>query len=236
MTKLGLNAVILFGLIAQPAYAAEGGAAVGAHRVVRTAESEANERYTAAELAQMKSQADAEPSDHKLRYDYAEALKKAGRLKDAAREYLAVTELEPGLYHAYHQLALCTGEKPLLDEAIARLNFLKEEKPKDLMLRVALSELYEKRGEYYQASRVLVDIIYLNAVPEKYLTKINNRVRFLQSKVKDSQALDKVSGGDATEDAGPAPLPEATLNRDLSISKVKEPRVMQGFGHATLLP
>jgi hypothetical protein len=37
-------------------------------------------------------------------------------------------------------------------------------------------------------------------------------------------------------DSNPPPLPEATLSRDLSISKVKEPKVMQGFGHATLLP
>jgi len=206
------------------------------HRTPRSAESLANERYTNDELAQMKSQIEAEPSDAKLRYNYAEALKKSGRLKEAAHEYLGATELEPGLYHAYHQLSLCTNEKSLLEEAISRLNYLKEEKPKDLMLRVALSELYEKRAEYYQASRVLVDIVYLNAVPEKYLTKINNRIRFLQSKVKDSQALDRTANSEATEDAGPAPLPEATLSRDLSISKVKEPRVMQGFGHATLLP
>jgi len=221
------------GLWPMPALA-EG--AVSPHRTAPSAEAQANERYTSDELAQMKSQIEAEPSDAKLRYNYAEALKKSGRLKEAAREYLGATELDPGLYHAYHQLSLCTGEKSLIEEAISRLNFLKEEKPKDLMLRVALSELYEKRAEYYQASRVLVDIIYLNAVPEKYLTKINNRVRFLQSKVKDGQALDKAASGDATEDAGPAPLPEATLSRDLSISKVKEPRVMQGFGHATLLP
>jgi len=209
---------------------------VSPHRTAPSAEAQANERFTNDELARMKSQIEAEPSDAKLRYNYAEALKKSGRLKEAAHEYLGATELDPGLYHAYHQLSLCTGEKSLIEEAISRLNFLKEEKPKDLMLRVALSELYEKRGEYYQASRVLVDIIYLNAVPERYLTKINNRVRFLQSKVKDGQALDKAAAGDATEDAGPAPLPEATLSRDLSISKVKEPRVMQGFGHATLLP
>jgi tetratricopeptide (TPR) repeat protein len=193
-------------------------------------------RPTAAELTELKAQADAEPSDAKLRYNYAEALKRALRSREAAREYLAATELDPTFYHAYHQLSVCTSDKGLLDEAISRLNHLKDEKPKDLLLRVALSELYEKRAEYYLASKVLVEIIYLNAVPEKYLPKINNRVRYLQSKVKDMQALDKMAAGDATEDAGPAPLPEANLSRDLSISKVKEPRVMQGYGHATLLP
>jgi tetratricopeptide (TPR) repeat protein len=201
-----------------------------------TASARANERFTAEELAQLKAQVDAEPSDAKLRYSYGDALKKMGRLKEAAREFLGATELEPNLYQAYHQIALCTSDKTVLDEGISRLNYLKEEKPKDLMLRVGLSELYEKRGEYYQASRVLVDIIYLNAVPDKYLPKINNRIRFLQSKTKDSQALDKAPIAEATEEAGPAPLPDANLGRDLSISKVKEPRVMQGFGNAPLLP
>ncbi len=193
-------------------------------------------RLSAEELAQLKEQVEAEPSDAKLRYSYAEALRKCGKLKEAAREYLGTTELEPTLYQAYHQIAVCTGDKTVLDEGIARLNYLKAEKPKDLMLRVGLSELYEKRGEYYQAGRVLVDIIYLNAVPDKYLAKINNRIRFLQSKTKDSQALDKAQAGESSEDAGPAPLPDANLGRDLSISKVKEPRVMQGFGNAPLLP
>jgi hypothetical protein len=73
-------------------------------------------------------------------------------------------------------------------------------------------------------------------VPEKYLKKINNRIRFLQAKTKDAQSLDKAYVGDEQMDSNPPPLPEATLSRDLSISKVKEPKVMQGFGHATLLP
>ena len=199
-------------------------------------QAQANMRYTAQELAQLKAQVAGEPSDAKLRYSYAEALKKSGYPKEAAREYLGVTELEPTFYQAYHQLSVCTSEKSLLDEALSRLNYLKEEKPKDLMLRVGLSELYEKRAEYYMASRVLVDIMYLNAVPEKYLPKIHNRIRYLQSRVKDTQSLDKSAIGEATEEAGPAPLPEANLSRDLSISKVKEPRVMQGFGNAPLLP
>jgi len=216
-----------------PAYGAETSADAAR---AKAADEQANLRYTSEELAQLKRQVESEPSDAKLRYSYAEALKKSGRLKEAAREYLAVTEQEPTFYHAYHQLSVCTAEKSLLEEGISRLAFLKDERPKDLMLRVGLSELYEKRADYYQASRVLVDIIYLNAVPDKYLAKINNRIRYLQSKVNDSQALDKAPAAEATEEAGPAPLPEANLSRDLSISKVKEPRVMQGFGNATLLP
>jgi tetratricopeptide (TPR) repeat protein len=187
-------------------------------------------------LAQLKARAEEEPSDAKVRYSYGEGLKKAGNIKEASREFLATTEIDPGFYHAYHQLSVICSEKHLLDEAITRLTYLQAERPKDLLLRVALSELYEKLGENYQASKVLVELVYENAVPEKYLKKINNRIRFLQAKTKDSQSLDKAYVGDEQMDSNPPPLPEATLGRDLSISKVKEPKIMQGFGHATLLP
>jgi hypothetical protein len=99
-----------------------------------------------------------------------------------------------------------------------------------------LSEIYERKGDFFQAGKVLVDLVYQNAVPDKYLTKVSNRIRLMQAKAKDSHALDKVSNFDEQMETAPPPLPESTLNRDLSISKVKEPRVMQGFGHATLLP
>jgi hypothetical protein len=188
------------------------------------------------DLAPLKARVDAEPSDAKARYAYAEGLRQSNRLKEASREYLAATELDPSLYHAYHQLSLTTSDKLLLDEGIGRLNFLKEEKPKDLLLRVALSELYEKKGDNYTAGKMLVELVYQNAVPEKYMAKVNQRIRFLQSKAKNAQGHDKVYGNDELMESNPPPLPEATLNRDLSISKVKEPRVMQGFGHATLLP
>jgi hypothetical protein len=239
MARLALPTLLFLSVLVSlqaPAFAYDGNPTAASRAKAEADAAQANMHYSAEELAQMKSQVDAEPSDAKLRYNYAEALKKSGRPRDAAREYLGVTELEPTFYHAYHQLSVCTNEKSILDEAISRLNYLKEEKPRDLMLRVGLSELYEKRADYYLASRVLVDIIYLNAVPDKYLPKINNRIRYLQSKVKDNQALDKTAVSEATEEAGPAPLPEANLSRDLSISKVKEPRVMQGFGNAPLLP
>lgn len=195
---------------------------------------------TQAELTQeleiAKAKYNAQPDDAKARYGYAEALRKLGRNKEAAVEYLQVTEAEPTFYHAYHQLTLTTQDRHILDEALGRLNFLKEEKPRDLLLRVALSEIYERKGDYFMAGKVLVDLVYANAVPEKYNQKVSNRIRLMQAKAKDSHALDKASGGDDALESAPPPLPESTLNRDLSISKVKEPRVMQGFGHATLLP
>jgi len=188
------------------------------------------------EIDNLRAKVESEPGDAKLRYNLAEYLKKAGRNKEAARQYLQVTESEPTFYHAYHQLTLTTQDKHLLDEAQGRLTFLMEERPKDLLLRVALSEIYERKGDFFQASKVLVDLVYQNAVPDKYLTKVSNRIRLMQAKAKDSHALDKVSNFDEQMETAPPPLPESTLNRDLSISKVKEPRVMQGFGHATLLP
>ncbi|MBP9089587.1 hypothetical protein KBI23_01065 [bacterium] len=188
------------------------------------------------DIAALKAKVEAEPSDPKVRYAYAEGLRKHGRGKEASHEYLTVTELEPSFYHAYHQLSLVNHDKHVLDEAISRLNFLKEEKPKDMFLRVALSELYEKKGDNYTAGKTLVELVYANAVPEKYVHKINQRIRFLQAKTKDAQAHDKAYGGDEQMESNPPPLPESSLNRDLSISKVKEPKIMQGFGHATLLP
>lgn len=188
------------------------------------------------DIGALKMKVEAEPGDAKLRYSLAEALRKAGQNKEAAREYLQVTETEPTFYHAYHQISVISSDKHILDEALGRLNFLKDERPKDLLLRVALSEIYEKKGDYFNASKVLIDLVYLNEVPEKYAQKVNNRIRLMQAKAKDSHSLDKTYVGDEQMENAPPPLPEATLGRDLSISKVKEPRVMQGFGHATLLP
>ncbi len=203
------------------------------HRIVHDV---APGTVAAPDLVQLKARVDEEPSDAKVRYAYAEGLRKLGRIKEASHEYLAVTELDPAFYHAYHQLSVISADKQLLDDAVSRLNFAKAEKPKDLFLRVALSELYEKKGDSYTAGKVLVDLVYDNGVPEKYAAKINQRIRFLQAKAKHSHGLDKAFASDDTMETNPPPLPDATLNRDLSISKVKEPRVMQGFGHATLLP
>lgn len=190
------------------------------------------------DLEHARLKVEAEPHDARAHYYYGEFLQKAGYTQEAGREFLAATEIDPAFFHAYHQLSLVSSEKHILDQAIARLNFLKEERPNDLLLRVALSELYEKKGEFYPAHKVLVELVYQNAVPEKYLQKINNRIRILQAKVKDTHALDKTHAHHVDEwlESSPPPLPESQLNRDLSISKTKESRTMQGFGHATLLP
>jgi len=188
------------------------------------------------ELQAARAQVRANPADANARLRLAELLKRVGRHREAAQEYLEVVDLEPSNYAAFHMLSVISADPAQLDEGIARLEKLKEEKPKELMLRVALSELMEKRGNYYQAARVLVDLVYDNAVPDKYHAKINARIHYLLTKSKDVQAK---AGGYIAEDeldSSPPPLPESSLRKDLAASKLKESRVMKGVGNAPLLP
>ena len=107
------------------------------------------------------------PASPKLRFEYAELLRKAGKDQQAFKEYLAVTDIDASYYVAYHMIAQHCKDDKILKEATRRLTHLKETKPKELMLRVALSELLEAQGDYYHASRALVDI-----VPERHTGKI----------------------------------------------------------------
>ena len=188
------------------------------------------------ELQAARAKVRANPSDARSHFNLAELLRRAGRHREAAQEYLEVVDLEPANYYAYHMLSAVNADPAQVEEGVTRLERLKEEKPKDLMLRVALSELLEKRGNYYQAARQLVDLVYQNAVPEKYHQKINARIHYLLSKAKDAQS--KVNSYIAEEelDSSPPPLPESSLRKDLTVSKLKEPRVMKGAGNAPLLP
>ncbi len=189
------------------------------------------------QLQAARSQVRENPSSAKAHCALAELLKKSARQREAAQEYLQASELEPTLYIAYHQLSTLDADPTQLDEAISRLNTLKDDRPKDLILRVALSELLEKRGRFYQGARVLVDLVYQNAVPDNYLPKVNARIHYLLVKSRDSQETDKGPGSSEEElDTLPPPLPEATLHSDMAASRLKESRVMRGVGHAPLLP
>jgi Flp pilus assembly protein TadD len=181
------------------------------------------------------------PENASARYKLGRALRLAGKNQEAASELLEATSVDPSLYVAYHELSLTKARPQQIDEAIDRLTILKDEKPKDLMLRVALSELLEQNGKTYQASRILVDLVYQNAVPEKYVARVNARIHYLLGKAKDSHASEKAATQDSAQDAAeeeslPAPLPEASLRRNLSASKIKDSKSGQGFGHAPLLP
>ncbi|MBX9878416.1 MAG: hypothetical protein K2Y22_08145 [Candidatus Obscuribacterales bacterium] len=181
-------------------------------------------------------------NDYHLVYTKAEEMRKAGNEKEAADLYLRAVTLEPTLWVAYHQLANLKDEQGQIDAAMAKLNELKAKQPKELMLRVALSELLEKRGDYYQASRELVDLVYANLVPEKYSKKINARIHYLLSKSKHANINVPNTEFEnlRTEeelDTVPPPLPDPGLVvRDLASTKSKEIPAMQGTGHTQLQP
>lgn len=178
----------------------------------------------------------ANPNDPKVHFALAQLLAKVGRYREAAQEYLQCTELFPENYVAFHHLATLNCDSAQIEEAVARLNKLKDEKPKELMLRVALSELLEKQGNHYQAARVLVDIVYQNAVPAKFQGKVNARIHYLLAKAKDSQSVDDTSVLEDGLDTLLPPLPDTSLRNDLAQSKLKESPVTRGVGNAPLLP
>ncbi len=187
------------------------------------------------ELKQAKAASENNPADSKLKYAYAEVLRRSGKTKDACRLYLEAAEIDPLFYLAYHQMSLICDDHNQLQEALTRLNHLKAERPKDLLLRVAMSELLEKKGDYYHGAHTLVELVYDNAVPEKYLDKVNRRIRFLMSKARDNYAATALTQHEETVDAPPLPLPEGSLNRDLSGAKIREPKTMRSMGHVPIL-
>ncbi len=190
---------------------------------------------SAVEMINLKQRVLDTPQDAQAHYAYAHGLRLMGRNEQASIEYLEATSLDPSLFIAYHELALSKARPAQLDEAIDRLYALMEHQPRSLMLRVGLSELLEQRGKLYPASKILVDLVYAKAVPEKYLPKVEARIHYLLSKNKEAQTSEKVHSEDGDSDA-PLPLPESSLRRSLSASKLKDAKVMQNFGHANLLP
>lgn len=176
------------------------------------------------------------PRDAQAHLALAELYRRSGNLKDAASEYMEATAIDPSLYVAYHQLSQCKPEVQQVDQSIERLKKLKDEKPKELLLRVALSELLELKKDYYHAARTLVDLLYQNDVPEKYVPKVNTRIRLLLGKARDQQIAEKAHGDEEELEVLPPPLPESSLRRDLHAAKIREPKVMPGVGHAPLLP
>jgi hypothetical protein len=191
---------------------------------------------TAQEISDLQKEVDDSPQDAKLHLAYAHALRLSSKHELAAKEYLEATSLDPSLFVAYHELSLSKARPELLDEAIERLNHLRENQPKNLMLRVALSELLEKRGKLYPAAKVLVDLVYDNAVPEQYMPKVKARIHYLLAKNKDAMAVEKAVNDDLENDSTPLPLPESSLRRNAATKTSKDAKAMQNFGNSTLLP
>ncbi|HEY9788457.1 MAG TPA: hypothetical protein V6D17_23915 [Candidatus Obscuribacterales bacterium] len=191
---------------------------------------------TAQEIKQAQDLVRISPKDAQARFNLAELLRRSGLSKEAAAEYAEAASLQPSMYVAYHQLCQCNPDPALVDQALERLTKLKDEKPKDLLLRVALSELMEQKKDFYHAARTLVDLLYQNEVPERFVPKVNARIRLLLGKARDAQTMEKAHGDDEELEVVPPPLPESSLRRDLQASKIREPKVMPGIGHAPLLP
>lgn len=180
----------------------------------------------------------ANPQDAQAHMQLGDALRHAGRNREAAQEYLAAANLQQDLYVAYHQLSQICNDREVLDEAVAKLTAEKEQHPQDLMLRVALSELLEKEKQYYAAAKPLIELQYANTVPRKYGTKVEARVHYLLSKAKQAQLKeqDQPIATDEELDIVPAPLPDSNLRKGLTASKIKDSKELKGMGHVPLLP
>jgi cytochrome c-type biogenesis protein CcmH/NrfG len=196
-----------------------------------------------AELKQLKQEVALKPQDAQLRYKLGESYRKNGDIHSAVAEYVKATKVDPNLWVAYHQICAFSDDEKLLDDSIASLSKLEQEKPKEMLLRVALSELYEKRGNYYQAARTLIDLTYANAVPEKYRVKVNARIHnmlVLSKRDKQQQGSNDVpataNGGEEELDIMPAPLPTQGTKRSLAQAKLKDSKEVRGMGHTPLLP
>ncbi|MBX9569928.1 MAG: hypothetical protein K2X77_13605 [Candidatus Obscuribacterales bacterium] len=194
------------------------------------------------ELRQLKTELALRPQDAQLHFKLGECLRNLGQLPQASDEYAKAGTLDPSMYVAYHQLSLTSQNAVQLDEAIEKLNKLANEKPKELLLRVALSELYEKRGNYYQAARTLIDLSYANAVPEKFKTKVATRIHNMLalSKTQKNQTVEAATAStpnsDEELDVVPAPLPTPTTKRSLAHARLKDKKEVRGMGHTPLVP
>jgi tetratricopeptide (TPR) repeat protein len=179
-----------------------------------------------------------DPDDADAHVRLGDLLHKSGRNREAAQQYLAATNLRHDLYVVYHELSLVSDDPQVLDEAINRLNGDKEKNPKDLMLRVALSELLEKRKNYHEAAKALIDLQYTNAVPPKYTARVEARIHFLLTKAKEVQQkeVEPPVATDEELDILPSPLPDAGLRKGLTASKIKDSKELKGMGHVPLLP
>lgn len=199
-----------------------------------------------AEIKQIQTDLLLKPNDAQLHFKLGEALRKFNQTNQASAEYLKAIECDPTLWVAYHQLTNCTNDAEVLDALIVKLSKLESEKPKELLLRVALSELYEKRGNYYQAARTLIDLSYANAVPEKFRPKVSARIHNMlllskshhpAAKADEAAQATPVAGASEEDlDLMPAPLPMPGTKRSIAQAKLKDSKEVRGMGHTPLLP
>lgn len=189
-------------------------------------------------LAEARQAVNRDPEDAQAHYQLGELLREAGRGREAAEEYLIATSLKHDLYVAYHQLAVVCDDPSKLDEAIERLTSYMQERPRVFMLRVALSELCEKRGDYYKAAKALIDLQYDSGIPKEYVSRVNTRIHFLLTEDREQQVKQQEQPVATDEELGivPSPIPEDSLRNGLAAAKIKDSKELKGMGHVPLLP
>lgn len=238
-------ALLLFGTQAAPCLAGDGLSAAPAQvdreRVARARKQlpQTSEEIRA-ELKRLQTEVLLKENDAQTHYKLGEAYRKLNNFSQASLEYVKAINLDQALWVAYHQLSVVSNDEKQIDEAIDKLIKLEQEKPRELLLRVALSELYEKRGNYYQAARTLIDLTYANAVPEKYRLRVSARIHNMLALSKSSQhepeTASIVQTGEEELDLIPAPLPTQSTKRSIAQAKLKDSKEVRGMGHTNLLP
>lgn len=190
------------------------------------------------ELSSLSEQIQAMPRDPHLRFRQGQVFYALENKNEALKAYQEVIKLDPNFYVAYHEIARCSDDAKLVDQYTTALTALQKERPKDLMLRVALSEFLEKKKNYREAARVLIDLVYANEVPAKYTAKVNARIHHLLSLSKISEATKATLDAPATNEEGLdlSPAPPPLPSRGISAHRVRESKEMHGVGHAPLLP
>jgi len=183
------------------------------------------------------------PLDVPKRLHLASLLKRNGEIRQAAIEYLNATAVDPSCCIAYHELLRNKATVEQIDECLARLTKYDQIKPDQLTIRMTLSELYENRGDYYQAARVLVDLQYVKgAIPPKFAEQIDNRIHGLLNDSKDVQTTEKaiehqenIVQAESTPTT-PVPMPDVKMNKDVPASKLRNTKMTEGYEHSQLLP
>jgi tetratricopeptide (TPR) repeat protein len=177
------------------------------------------------------------PGDAKAHFQLAELLHKFGRDREAGQEYLEATTINREFYVAYHQLAQVCEDQELLRQACQQLEESREARPKELMLRVALSEVLEKQQNYYQAAKALIELVYANAVADRFRPRVNARIHYLLGRAKEAQmAANESVPTDEELDLVPVPLPDPSLRKGLTASKINDSKNLKGIGHVPLQP
>ncbi len=173
----------------------------------------------------------------------ARLLRHNGEIRQAAIEYLNTTAVDPSCCIAYHEMLQSKATIEQIDECLARLTKYDQLQAKQLPIRMTLSELYEDKGDYYQAARVLVDLQYVKGtIPVKFAQQIDNRIHELLNNSKDVQTTEKaVEHKENIEQAEstpttPVPMPDLKMSKDVPTSKLRDTNMSEGYGHSQLLP